>query len=335
MLRPKVLIAKRVPKDVEEYIEKHCDYKIWSDEKKATYDTILDKIHDVEGILMSPIKVDENFLEHAPKLKIISNVAVGYNNFDIDAMKKRNIIGTNTPVVLNDTVADLILGLIISSARKIPELDRYVKDGNWKKGDDEIFFGKDIYKSSLGIIGMGRIGQCVAKRAKLGFDMDVYYYNRNRRYDIENSLKVKYLELDSLLETCDFVVLMTPLTDETYHLMNDDKFSKMKKEAIFINASRGRTVDEEALIRALQGNKILAAALDVYEQEPISSNSRLLKMQNVITLPHIGSSTEKTRNRMAMAAAQNLVQGIYGELPKDIVPELRDIIEYKKNSIKI
>jgi gluconate 2-dehydrogenase len=324
MVKPKVLIAKKIPKDVEEYIAKHCDYEIWSDDKKANYNTIIDKIHDVEGILMPPIRVDENFLEHAPKLKIISNVSVGYNNFDIEAMKKRNIIGTNTPEVLNNTVADLIFGLIIASARRISELDRYVKEGNWEKGDDEIFFGKDIYKSSLGIIGMGRIGQCVAKRAKLGFDMDVYYHNRNKRYDIEDSLGARYLELDSLLGTCDFVVLMTPLTDETYHLMDDDKFSKMKKDAIFINASRGKTVDEDALIRALQNNKILAAGLDVYEQEPVSSHSPLLKMKNVITLPHIASSTEKTRNKMAMAAAQNLVQGICGEMPKDVVPELRD-----------
>ena len=329
MLKPKVIIAKKIPKDVEEYIAKYCDYAILSE--KANYNTIIDKIHDAEGIIMPPIKVDENFLEHAPKLKIISNISVGYNNFDIDAMKKRNIIGTNTPEVLNNTVADLIMGLIIASARRIPELDGYVKDGNWKKGDDEIFFGKDVYKSSLGIIGMGRIGGYVAKRAKLGFDMDVYYYNRNRRHEIEDSFGVRYLELDSLLGTCEFVVLMTPLTDETYHLMDDDKFSKMKKEAIFINASRGKTVDENALIRALQNNKILAAGLDVYEQEPVDSNSPLLKMKNVITVPHIASSTEKTRNKMAMAATQNLVQGLYGELPKDVVPELRDIIEFEKN----
>lgn len=321
MLKPKVLIAKKIPKDVEEYIAKHCDYEILSE---ANYNTIIDKIHDVEGILMPPIKVDESFLEHAPKLKIISNASVGYNNFDIDAMKKRDIIGTNTPNVLNDTVSDLIMGLMIASARRIPELDRYVKEGNWEKGDDEIFFGKDIYESSLGIIGMGRIGQCVAKRAKLGFDMDVYYYNRNRRYEVEDSLGVKYLELDSLLSTCDFVVLMTPLTDKTYHLMDDDKFLKMKKEAIFINASRGKTVDEDALIKALQNNEILAAGLDVFEREPVNNNNPLLKMKNVVTLPHIASSTEKTRNKMAMAAAENLVQGLLGELPRDIVPELRE-----------
>lgn len=323
MNKPYVFIAKKVSKEVEEYIGRYCEYRIWDENKKASYNTIIDKVYDYEGIMMSPIKVDENFLNHAPNLKVISNVSVGYNNFDINAMRERDIIGTNTAGVLDNTVADLIFGLIIATARRITELDKYVKESKWRKGDDEIFFGKDIYKSSLGIIGMGRIGQCVAKRAKLGFDMDVYYHNRNRRYELEDSLEVNYLDKDSLLKTCDFIVLTTPLTDETFHIIDDEEFSKMRNDAIFINASRGKTVNEEALIRALKDKKILAAGLDVYEKEPISDENPLLNLPNVITLPHIGSSTEKTRNKMDMFAARNLVQALYGQGPSGIVPELK------------
>lgn len=165
MKKPKVFIARNMPKEVEEYIGKHCDYTMWKGENKLTYDTILDKIHDAEGILLSLIRIDENFLDHAPNLKVISNFSVGYNNFDIEAMKVRGVIGTNTAGSLSHTVADFIIGLIIASARRITELDNYVKDGKWKKGDDEIFFGKDVSGSTLGIIGMGNIGEEVAKKA--------------------------------------------------------------------------------------------------------------------------------------------------------------------------
>jgi len=323
MNKPKIFISRSIPKEVEEYIAQHCDYTIWKGESKLTYDTILDKIHDVEGLLLSMIKIDENLLNHAPKLKVVSNFSVGYNNFDLEVMKEKGIIGTNTAGSLDDTVADLILGLIIASARRLVELDRYVKDGSWNKGDDEIFFGKDVSGSTLGIIGMGRIGEKVARRAKLGLDMNVCYHNRTRKTDVEENLGIKYLELEKLLKTSDFVVVMTPLTKETYHLMDEKEFSLMKKDAIFINTSRGKVVNEEALIKALLEKEILGAGLDVYEHEPLTKDSPLLNMPNVITLPHIGSSTKRTRDKMAMAAAKNLVQALNGEIPNNIVPELR------------
>lgn len=323
MKKPKVLISRKIPKEVEEYIGRHCDYTIWEGETKLTYDTILDKIHDVEGLLLSMIRIDKNLLDHAPNLKVVSNFSVGYNNFDIDAMRERDIIGTNTAGSLDDAVADLIFGLILGTARRISELDRHVKDGKWEKGDDEIFFGKDVSGSSLGIIGMGRIGESVAKRARLGFDMDVYYYNRNRKIEVEERLEVNYLDLESLLKISDFVVTMTPLTNETFHMFDEREFSLMKKDAIFINASRGKVVNEEALIKALENKTILGAGLDVFEKEPLGEENPLLKMPNVITLPHIGSSTQRTRDRMAMVAAKNLVQALKGEAPDNIVPELR------------
>ena len=323
MAKAKVFVAREIPREVEEFLAENCDCTVWRGEEKLTYDTILDKVQDVEGLLMGLIRVDENFLNHAPKLKVISNFTVGYNNFDIEAMKRRGVIGTNTAGALDDTVADLIFGLIIGAARRIVELDKYVKAGRWEKGQDEIFFGKDVSGSSLGIIGMGRIGYEVAKRARLGFNMEVYYHNRNRRLELEESLGVVYKDMDELLKTSDFVVVMTPLNESTYHLIGEREFSLMKEDSIFINASRGKVVDQEALIKALENRKIQAAGLDVYEREPIPKDSPFLKLDNVITLPHIGAATQRTRDRMFMVAAKNLVQALKGEVPDNLVPEFR------------
>ncbi|MDR7871551.1 MAG: D-glycerate dehydrogenase [Tissierellaceae bacterium] len=324
MRKPKVFIARQIPKEVEEYIGEYCEYEIWKGEPKANYNTILDKIQDAEGILLNLIRVDKNFLNHAPNLKVVSNYSVGYNNFDIEAMKNRGVIGTNTAGSLDETVADLILGLMISTARRIPELDRFVKEGKWENGIDEIFYGKDVNGSILGIIGMGRIGEEVAKRAKLGFNMDVYYYNRSRKFNVEESLGVKYIDFDSLLKISDFIVTMTPLNEETFHLFDEREFSLMKKDGIFINASRGKVVNESALIKALENKEILAAGLDVFEHEPLSEDSPLLNMSNVITLPHVGPSTQRTRDRMAMVAAKNMIQALMGEIPDNIVPEFKE-----------
>lgn len=322
MEKPKVYIAKDLPKNVEKYISKHFDYEMWKDDGNISYLEILNKIKDVDGVLLSRIKIDENLLNHAPKLRAVSNMSVGYDNFDIQAMKKRGVLGSNTAGVLDDSVADLVFGLIIGAGRRIPELDRYVKQGKWRTKDDESIYGKAVSKSSIGIIGMGRIGEGVARRAKLGFDMDVYYYNRSRKKDIEKSLGVKYLEFSLLLERCDYVVLMTPLTKETYHMFGEKEFSLMKKDGILINASRGQTVDEKALIKALNNNEILGAGLDVYQLEPVDENNPLLKMENVITLPHIGSSVRETRDAMAMKAAENLVDLLYKGKCLNIVSEL-------------
>lgn len=323
MNKPKVFIAKKIPKDAEELIANFCDYEVWEHEEEIPRNVLFERLADKEGLIQSGIKIDEELLSHAPRLKAVSNISVGYNNFDLEAMKKRKIIGTNTPYVLDDTVADLIFGLMLSASRRIAELDKYVKDGKWNPSDGRNLFGLDVHHSVLGVIGMGRIGEAVAKRAKLGFDMEVLYYNRNRKPEIEEKLGVKYCGFEELLEKADFIVLMTPYTKDTYHLIDVEQFSKMKNTAVFINASRGRTVNETALIEALKNNKIFAAGLDVYEQEPIDSDNELLKLPNAVTLPHIGSATDKTRLDMAVAAANYLVQALLGELPKGTVPELK------------
>ncbi|HZK71564.1 MAG TPA: D-glycerate dehydrogenase [Clostridia bacterium] len=322
MNKPKIYIAQIIPREVESYIAQFCDYEKWEGEQAIPRSELLDKLSDKDGVLLSGFWINEELLNRAPKLRVISNVSVGYNNFDLQAMKERNIIGTNTPGVLDNSVADLIFGLILSSARRIAELERYVKEGNWKRGDNENLFGMDVHHSTLGIIGMGRIGEAVAKRAKFGFDMEVCYHNRNRKKDVEKRLGVEYCDFKSLLAKSDFIVLMTPLSDETRHIIDFEEFNIMKNTAIFINASRGQTVNEQALIEALQSKKIRGAGLDVYEKEPVNPENPLLKMSNVVTVPHIGSATEKTRFDMAMLAAENLVKALYGELPPNIVPEL-------------
>jgi len=318
----KVYIAQKIPKKVEEYIANFCDYEKWEGEGPIPRSELLKKIHDKEGLLLAGISIDEELLNHAPKLKVVSNASVGYNNFDLKAMKVRGIIGTNTPGVLDDSVADLIFALMLSTARRITELDKYMKDGKWKLEDNENLFGLDIHHATVGIIGMGRIGEAVAKKAKFGFDMEILYYNRNRKYEIEESLGVKYCNFEDLLKQSDFIVLMTPLNNNTYHLIDSKEFDLMKREAIFINASRGQTVNEKALIEALENRKIFGAGLDVYDKEPIEPDNPLLKMSNVVTVPHIGSATEKTRSKMAMLAVTNLVKALSGEKAPNVVPEL-------------
>ncbi len=322
MNKPKVFIARKIPKHVEDYIAEFCDYEKWDKDEFIPRDMLLKRIQDKEGIMQARVIIDEELLEYAPKLRVVSNISVGYNNFNIDAMKARKIIGTNTPGVLDDSVADLVFSLTLCTARRIAELDKYVKEGRWTATDDLNLLGTDIHHSSIGIIGMGRIGEAVAKRAKLGFDMEVFYYNRNRKYKLEEELGVRYCDFESLIKTCDFIVLLVPSTKDTYHLIDYKEFSLMKRNAILINASRGQTVNEKALIKALQDKKIFGAGLDVYEQEPIKSNNPLLKMSNVITVPHIGTATVETRANMASVAAINLVKALYGEIPPNIVPEL-------------
>ncbi|WP_160669897.1 D-glycerate dehydrogenase [Clostridium sp. C8-1-8] len=322
MSKPKVYIAKFIPQEVEDYIAQYCDYEKCEDEA-ITRDQLIEKLKDKDGLLTSGTRIDEELLEKVPNLKVVSNMSVGYNNFNLDEMKKRNVIGTNVAGSLDDTVADLIFGLMLACARRITELDRYVKSGRWKKDDDLDLYGANVHHSTLGIIGMGRIGEAVAKRASLGFDMKVLYYNRSRKPEVEKKLGAQYCSMEEVLKASDFIVIMTPLTEETYHLIDEAEFNIMKPNAIFINASRGKTVNEKALIEALQSNKIKAAGLDVFDVEPVQADNPLLKMDNVVTLPHIGSANDDTRFAMAKLAAENLVKALNGEKAPNTVPELK------------
>ncbi|MCJ7840727.1 D-glycerate dehydrogenase [Lederbergia sp. NSJ-179] len=313
-MKPKVYISLPVKKDVKDYLAKFCEVQEWRGEDRISRKTLLKEIADVEGLLTAWHKIDEELLAAAPNLKIVSNVSVGYNNFDLVAMKKHQVVGTNTPYVLDDTVADLTFALMLAAARRVPELDRYVKEKKWEPVKDEAtFFGVDVHHATIGIIGMGRIGEAVAQRAKFGFNMDVLYHNRSRKPEAEEKYGAEYCDLPTLLKRADFVVMLTPLTEETYHLMGEAEFKQMKKTAFFVNVSRGQTVDEKALIAALQTGEIHGAALDVFQTEPVEKENPLLEMPNVVTLPHIGSATAQTRHAMAMRAAENIVSALTGE----------------------
>lgn len=253
-MKPFVFITKPIPEEIEAFIGEHCRYEVWQEDTLPS-DVLFEKLKEAEGLLTSGTSgpsINRELLEHAPKLKVVSNQSVGYDNFDIEAMKERGVVGTHTPYTLDDTVADLAFSLILSSARRVAELDRFVRAGKWGTVEEEALFGIDVHHQTLGIIGMGRIGEQAARRAKFGFDMEVLYHNRHRKQETEDSIGVKYAELDTLLEQSDFILLITPLTDETYHMIGEREFKLMKNSAIFVNISRGKTVDEKALIRALQ-----------------------------------------------------------------------------------
>lgn len=321
--KPKVLITERVPEEVLSYLQNYCNCIAWNQEGKMSRDEVLEKIIDVEGLLTTKVSIDEELLSRAPKLKIVSDISVGYDNFDIQAIKNHEILATHTPYVLDETVADLVFSLVLSVARRIPELDRYVKEGKWTKAIEEPLFGRDVHSSTIGIVGMGRIGEKIARRAKLGFNMDVLYHKRKPNEELESMLGISYASISELLERSDFVIIMTPLTSETHHLIGEKEFGIMKKDAFFINASRGPVVDEKALIKALKEKKIAGAGLDVFDKEPVDPNNELLTMDNVVTVPHIGSATKKTRFDMAMVAAENLVDGVSGKTPSYLIKELR------------
>lgn len=318
-MKKKVIVYERLEQPVFEKLREKFDVKFFKNIDPKTNEEFLAALKEAEGIIGLELQVDKWLLDRAPNLKIVSNVSVGYNNLDIEEMTKRNIMATNTPDVLTDTVADAIFGLLISTARRIPELDQMVKAREWTAALEPEHYGVDVHHKTIGIIGMGRIGQAIAKRAHLGFDMNVLYYNRSRKPEAEEKYNAQYRELDDLLKESDFVVLMTPLTKETKGLLGKREFGLMKKSAIFINGSRGQTIVEKDLIAALQNGEIYAAGLDVFEQEPVQPDNPLLDMKNVVTLPHIGSSTFETELAMSELAARNLEAGLNGEKPPTLI----------------
>ncbi|TWT06528.1 D-glycerate dehydrogenase [Planococcus sp. CPCC 101016] len=327
-MKPKVYIARSVSKEVEEFIGDYCDYRKWEGDGEIPSDILTEEIKNVDGVLVQHAPITNELLEQAPNLKIISNSAVGYDSFDLEAMKRHGVLGTHTPFVLDETVADLAFSLVLATARRVPELNNFVKQGKWdKETESRQLFGVDVHHSTMGIIGMGRIGEKIVRRARFGFKMEVLYNSRTPKPELEEKYGIVYSELDALLEKSDFVVLIVPLTPETHHLMGEKQFEKMKDNAILINCARGAVVDEKALIEALEKGKIRGAGLDVFEEEPVSPDNPLLQMEQVVALPHIGSATEKTRADMLMKAAENLVAGVTGGIPQNVVKELQGLLE--------
>jgi gluconate 2-dehydrogenase len=326
--KPKVLITQNVHENIKAYLEENCDCTFWEQEGSMPRAQMLEALKDTEGVLLSGSPVDAELIGRAPKLRAVSSASVGYNHFDTELMKAKGIIGTNTPYVLDGTVADLVLALMLSAGRRVAELDAFVKAGKWQKGavKGTELFGTDVHHSTIGIIGMGRIGEAIAKRAVNGFDMDLIYYSRSRKPEVEERYGAKFRSLEDLLKESDYVVIITPLTPETQHMIGKEQFKLMKPSAFLINASRGATVDEQAMIEALQNGTIRGAGLDVFEVEPTPADNPLLKLPNVVTLPHIGSATDKTRYDMAMLAAKNLVGALTGGKAY-VVEELKELVK--------
>lgn len=319
-MKPKVYITRRIPNEIVQKLEEVCEIRMWNEEEEPVPREVLEKeITDVDGLFcLITESIDKELLEKANHLKVVSNMAVGYNNIDIELAKEKGITVTNTPGVLTETTADLTFALIMATSRRLIEASDYLKQGNWKTWSPMQLTGQDIYGSTLGIIGLGRIGESVARRAK-GFDMDVLYYNRSRKPDVEKELGLNYTDMDTLLKKSDFVCIMTPYTEETKNLIGQRELSLMKNTSILINTARGGIVDEAALYESLKSGTVWAAGLDVFEQEPVSLDHPLLALPNVVVLPHIGSASVKTRMKMAELAADNLILALQSQTPKYVV----------------
>lgn len=319
MTKPNIIVYKKVDPAVLDYLSETCTVTYFEKLTDVVYPSFLDALKEAEGLLGGGLKVDRELLDRAPRLRIVCNTSVGYDNLDLDELKKRGIAATNTPEVLNETVADTIIALMLAAARRIPELDAAVRKGQWGTEPADSWYGVDVHHKTLGIIGMGGIGAAIAQRAKFGFGMNILYHNRSRKPEVEERFGARYCGLEELLQEADFVCLMTPLTPSTAGLMGKREFSLMKRSAIFINGSRGATVDEEALVEALREKVIHAAGLDVFVEEPLSGDHPLTKLDNVVLAPHIGSATGETRFKMAMLAAENLTAFVQGKTPPTLI----------------
>jgi len=322
-LKPKVYVTRILPKEAMDRIHSNCAAVVWEGELPPPRNVLLKNVAEVEGLLsLLTDKVDAELMDEAPNLKVVSNYAVGFDNIDVAEATKRGIIVGNTPKVLTDTTADFAFTLIMSAARRVAEGDRFVRAGKWKTWGPLLLTGQDVHGSTLGIIGLGRIGAAVARRAK-GFDMKILYYDVVRQKQYEQELGIEYADFDKVLAESDFITIHANLTPETQHLIGAKQFGKMKKTAILVNTARGPLVDNTALYEALRDGKILYAGLDVTEPEPIPTDHPLLKLDNVIIAPHIASASVVTRTKMGIIAADNLIAGLKGELgPAPVNPEV-------------
>ena len=320
-MKRKIVAYKPLPDDVLAYLQQHADV-VQAD--AAQHDAFVAALKDADGAIGASVKITPAMLDGAAKLKALSTISVGYDNFDVADLTKRGIVLAHTPDVLTESTADTVFSLILASARRVVELADWVKAGEWKASIGPELYGVDVQGKTLGIVGLGRIGGAVARRAALGFNMKVLYTNRSANTEAEQRYGARRVELDELLAASDFVCLQVPLTPETRHLIGANELRKMKRSAILINASRGQTVDENALIEALKAGTIHGAGLDVFDREPVEPNSPLLTMKNVVALPHIGSATHETRHAMARCAAENLVGALDGTLKINIVN--RDVL---------
>jgi glyoxylate reductase len=319
MSKPKILLTGRIPDGVTAVLEKDCDVESNKDDRPMERAALLELVQDKEGIIsMITDRIDGELMDRAPRLRMIAAMAVGYDNIDIGAATARGIPVSNTPGVLTDATAELAFALVLAAARRVVEMDGLTRRGGFRYWAPMLFLGTEVTGKTLGIIGLGRIGKAVARRAR-GFNMKVLYHNRERIDAAdERELKTEYADLERLLRESDFVSLHVPLTEETKHLIGGRELALMKPTAFLINTSRGPVVDEKALVKVLRERKIGGAGLDVYENEPALTPG-LAELDNVTLLPHVGSGTLETRTRMAVLAVENLLAGLRGDVPPNIL----------------
>jgi lactate dehydrogenase-like 2-hydroxyacid dehydrogenase len=321
--RPRVFVARRIPDEGLDAVSAACEIDLWEDELPPPRDELLRRIEGVDGVLtLLTDRVDDEFLDAAGRgLRVVSNYAVGFDNIDVGACARRGIPVGNTPGVLTDTTADLAFALLMAAARRLPEGDRYVRAGSWKTWGPLLLLGPDVHGATIGIVGFGRIGQAVARRAQ-GFGMEILYHDLvELPPSVTEPLGATFLPLEGLLPRADFVTLHVNLSPVTRHLINAETLAMMKRTAVLVNTSRGPVVDQAALATALRDGVIWAAALDVTDPEPIPMSDPLVGLDNCLIVPHIASASRATRGKMAAMAAANLVAGVRGEpLPTEVPP---------------
>jgi len=327
--KPKVYVTRDMPERGLRVIKEKFDAEVWPEYAPPPKKVIIEKAAKVDALatLLSD-KIDAEVFDAAPKLRIVAQMAVGFDNIDLAEATKRGIYVTNTPGVLTETTADFAWTLLMAVARRVVEGDKYVRTGQWKVGWHPMMLqGRDIYGATLGIVGLGRIGCAIAKRAK-GFDMKVLYNDVIRRPDFEKEYGIEYVDVDYLFKNSDFITVNVPLMKETHHLVNEKKLKMMKKTAYIINNARGPVVDEKALYKALEEGWMAGAGLDVFEQEPTPIDNPLLKLDNVVVAPHISSASYETRSKMAEMTAENLVAFFEGKTPPNLVNT--DVLKVKR-----
>ncbi|WP_315785675.1 D-glycerate dehydrogenase [Fischerella sp. JS2] len=327
MAQAKVFITRRLPTQLHR-LEEVANVEVWPQRQPPPDKVLLEKVQEVDGLLcLLTDQIDQQLIEVGKSLKVISQMAVGFDNIDISTATARRIPVGNTPGVLTDATADLTWALLMVAARRVLEANRFVRSHLWQTWEPDLLLGPDIAGATLGIVGFGRIGQAVARRAK-GFDMQIIYTSRHRcDPELEQNLGVEFADFASLLQASDFVTIHTPLSLETDHLFGEAQFALMKQSAILINTARGAIVDPNALYQALRTGEIAGAAIDVTEPEPIPTDSPLLSLDNLIITPHIGSASFQTREKMANMAIDNLIAGLKGErLPNCVNPEVYNVV---------
>ncbi|WP_010647334.1 2-hydroxyacid dehydrogenase [Oceanobacillus massiliensis] len=307
MGKPAIYITRKVPEDLLSKYENQFSIKMWEKEdERVPRGILLKEAESVDGLLtVLSDQIDEDLLTNAANLKVVANLAVGYDNIDLSAADKHGVVITNTPDVLSETTADLGFALLMATARRIVEANEFVKKDKWKEWAPYLLAGTDIHHQTIGILGMGRIGEAIARRAA-GFNMNIRYHNRSRKMEAEKNLGAVYSSFEDLLTESDFIVSVVPLTEETANIFNKKAFEMMKSSAIFINISRGAVVDEAALLEALKSGEIKGAGLDVFREEPAGSENPLVGLQNVVCLPHIGSASVDTRTTMIKLCLENI-----------------------------